>query len=322
LTPPFIFIVGYGRSGTTLLRAMLDAHPLVAIPDESHFVVPLLRRRSRYEAGGFDTERFLRDLRRYEGFRGWNLEEGWVDEAFREDPPGDVPGGIRRAYAAFAACAAKPRYGDKTPIHALHIPLLAGAFPEARFLHLVRDGRDVASSYLAQPFGPRDAVEAAVRWKRAVRRGRSAGRTLGPSRYLEVRYEELVAEPERILRSVCQVVELPFDPAVLRYHESTRVAWERPHYRSVARPPTPGLRDWRRDLAPGDLAAFEVVAGRMLEQLGYPRAQPQPSLADRSRAAVSWMALQSRRARSKLAKALRGRWGQRNKQGLTALSLR
>ena len=307
MTAPFVFIVGYGRSGTTLLRAMLDAHPLVAIPDESHFVVPMLYHRRRYERDGFDRERFLGDLLRHYGFRGWGLPADHVRAAFREDPPGDVPAGIRRAFAAYAAREGKQRYGDKTPIHVLHVPLLAAGFPEARFVHVVRDGRDVASSYLEQSFGPRNVVEAALRWKRAVRRGRRAGAVVGPARYLEVRYEALVAEPEAALRRVCDLVDLAFDQAMLRYHEASRVASERPHYRNVARPPTPGLRDWRREMTPADVAAFEAVAGRLLEELGYRRGAPRVGPADRARAAAAWTGVQAGRASARLRKSARRR---------------
>jgi hypothetical protein len=297
LTDPFPFIVGYGRSGTTLLRAMLDAHPDVAIPDESHFVVPMLSHRRRYErSGGFDVRRFATDLLGHFGFRGWKLHPEEAREAFRAGPPRSVPDGLRLAYRLYAGHHGKRRYGDKTPIHVLHVPLLAEGFPEARFVHVIRDGRDVAASYLQQSFGPRTVAEAAVRWKRAIGRGRRAGRRLGPGRYRELRYEQLVQDPERHLRDVCAFLDLAFDPAMLRYHQEDRVAGERPHYRNVAFPPTPGLRDWRREMSPQDVATFEAIAGRLLEDLGYPRGAPRLRPEARARAGLRWAAVQARRA--------------------------
>jgi Sulfotransferase family len=308
LTPPFPFIVGYGRSGTTLLRAMLDAHREVAIPDESHFVVPMLSLRRRYErTDGFDVDRFTADLMAHFGFRGWGLPPEEAMAAFRAEPPRSVPEGLRAAYRLYAMHHGKPRYGDKTPIHVLHVPLLARGFPEARFVHLIRDGRDVACSYKDQSFGPRNVVEAAIRWKRAVRRGRAAGLRLGPGRYLELRYEALVSDAEASLREVCGVADLAFDPKMLRYFEDHRVASERPHYRNVARPPTPGLRDWRREMAPADVAAFEAIAGGLLEEFGYRRGAPHLSPGDRARAAARWTGVQARRAAARLGKSARGK---------------
>jgi Sulfotransferase family len=284
---------------------MLDAHREVAIPDESHFVVPMLSYRRRYErSDGFDADRFTSDLLAHFGFRGWNLPPEEATAAFRADPPRSVPGGLRAAYRLYAEHHGKPRYGDKTPIHVLHVPLLAGGFPEARFVHLIRDGRDVACSYLEQSFGPGSVAEAAVRWKRAIRRGRSAGRDLGPARYRELRYEELVEDPEGNLRDICGFLDLEFDPAMLRYHERDRVASERPHYRNVTRPPTPGLRDWRREMSPTDAATFEAIAGRVLEEAGYPRGVRHLGPEARARARLRWAGVQARRAAHKARKLL------------------
>jgi hypothetical protein len=282
---------------------MLDAHPEVAIPDESHFVVPMLSHRRRYErSDGLDADRFTADLLAHFGFRGWSLSPEEATAAFRANPPRSVPGGLRAAYRLYAEHHGKPRYGDKTPIHVLHVPLLAEGFPEARFVHLIRDGRDVACSYLEQSFGPRTVAEAAVRWKRAIRRGRSAGRDLGPGRYRELRYEELVEDPEGNLRDICGFLDLPFDPAMLRYHERDRVASERPHYRNVARPPTPGLRDWRREMSPADAATFEAIAGSLLEEVGYPRGVRHLGPEARARAGLRWAGVQARRAAHKARK--------------------
>jgi hypothetical protein len=303
LTPPFPFIVGYGRSGTTLLRAMLDAHPDMAIPDESHFVVPMLSRARRYERDGeFDTERFTADLTEHFGFRGWKLPLDEARAAFRAEPFRSVADGLRLAFRLYARHHGKPRYGDKTPIHVLHVPLLADGFPEARFVHVIRDGRDVASSYLEQSFGPSTVAEAAIRWKRAIRRGRRGGRGLGPARYRELRYEELVEDPELHLRDVCAFLDLGFDPAMLRYHEEDRVAAERPHYRNVARPPTRGLRDWRREMSPDAVATFEAIAGGVLKDLGYPRGAGRLGPEARARAAIGWTGVQVRRAGHKAGK--------------------
>ena len=272
----FPFIVARGRSGTTLLRAMFDAHPDMAIPNESHFVVQFARHRGRYESGGgFDRESFARDVLDHWAFKRWGLPDDEVLAALETAPPADLPAAIRDVFATYARHHGKSRYGDKTPSYVLSVGLLASTFPEARFIHLIRDGRDVALSYLDTDFGSRTLGQAAIYWDRFVRAGRAAGARLGPERYREVRYEDLVTDPERVLTELCAFVGVEFDERMIRYHErADRLVpslSHNEHHRNLYKPPTSGLRDWRRDLAARDVAVFEALAGELLEELGYER---------------------------------------------------
>ena len=99
---------------------------------------------------------------------------------------------------------------------------IQGYLPEARFVHLIRDGRDVALSVLKQPWGPQTIEAAAEKWRSRVLRGRSQQPYLGF--YMEVKFEDLVLHTERELRRICEFVELDFDPAMLGYHETRRGA--------------------------------------------------------------------------------------------------
>ncbi|MDP8959746.1 MAG: sulfotransferase, partial [Actinomycetota bacterium] len=147
-------------------------------------------------------------------------------------------------------------------------------FPEAKFIHVIRDGRDVALSYLWVAWGPRTLWEAARKWRRDVSAGRRHGASLGPERYLEVRYERLVAEPRRVLELVCDFAGLSFDERMLAFHTHARLQG-RPEWRgfhaSVTKPVTGGLRDWSTQMPEQQVLAFEAVAGGLLEELGYPR---------------------------------------------------
>lgn len=281
--PAFPFIVARGRSGTTLLRAMLDAHPSMCLPGESHFVVQFAKRRARYETtDGFEVGRFTRDLLEHWAFRRWSLSDSAVLEALEATPPTNLSGAIRSVYASYASVQGKPRYADKTPSYVLHVGSLAEMFPEAVFIHLIRDGRDVALSYLATDFGVSTLGQAAIHWDRFVRAGRSAGALLGPTRYREVRYEELVREPVRVLGEICTFVGLPFDDRMLRYFEKAGAfvpgLSHSEHHQNLYQPPTVGLRDWRRQLSTSDVAVFESLAGDLLDELGYERQTDRPGL--------------------------------------------
>ena len=277
---PFPFIVACGRSGTTLLRAMLERGGEIAIPPESYFPVSLAQRHTR---GAFEPAPFTAELAANARFREWGVPAADVSEA------GSFAEAVRTVYAAYAHAHGAPRYGDKTPPFVLHMDLLAELFPEARFVHVIRDARDVARSLVATSFGPTGIARAAEIWTRRVSRGRASGARLGDGRYLEVRYEALVSRPEAVLREICTLTQIGFSEEMLRPElgATTVPERERAHHANLTRPLTKGLRDWRRDMPDTEVAVVEAVAGDLLNELGYDRRYPRvPSLA-RGRAAVS-----------------------------------
>jgi hypothetical protein len=256
------------------------------------------RGRRRYERpDGFAADRFANDLWANWGIRRWGLDRDAVRAALVAAPPPDYAAAVRRVFELYAAAHGKSRYGDKTPTNVMHVDLIGRLFPEAKVIHMIRDGRNGALSYLDVEFGPRSVAEAAFYWGRAVRRGRSEGRRLGPARYLEIRYEDFVEDPERTVRAVCEFVDLPFDDAMLRYFER---ADRLPHgparneraHRNLSLPPTRGMRDWTRDMSRRDVAVFETLAGDVLDEVGYARGLEDVSFLDRMDARARWLAFQ------------------------------
>ncbi|MDQ3940445.1 MAG: sulfotransferase, partial [Actinomycetota bacterium] len=298
--PPFPFIVGEGRSGTTLLRAMLDAHPNVAIPPESLFMTDLgARGRLTMKRTGFDSGSFVSQLSSEPTFPRWELPTQEIAQDLAHRPAKDYPDAVRRIYALYARARGKPRYGDKSPMNCRQLPLIAALWPEARFVHLVRDGRDVAASYLDVAFGPSSFGEAAYTWKKSVSIADRDGEKLGALRYRVVRYEELVDEPHVVLADLCAFLDLEFDDRMLQYHEDATdviasMSFPERH-RKLEQPPTPGLRDWRKTMSDRDVAAFEVIAGATLERHGYERRHRRPAASVRARALWWWSEAQRHR---------------------------
>lgn len=283
LTPPFPFIVGSARSGTTLLRALLDSHPALAIPPESYFVVTLARRAERYlTAGGFDGELFCSDVAAHPRFKRWGLAEEAMRAVVAERAPADFAEAMRAVYSAYARAHDKPRYADKTPKYVKDIGRLEQLFPEARFVHILRDGRDVVLSFKDLAWGPTSAIEGALRWRAWVEQGREAGRALGEARYLEVGYENLADDPEPVLRKICEFLELDFDPAMFGYtaraEELIAPNYHPEGHARIRMAPTTGLRSWRESMTREDLVKFELIAGDVLSDLGYERAVPEATV--------------------------------------------
>jgi hypothetical protein len=273
--PPPVIVLGVRRSGTTLLRVMLDRNPTLAVPDESYFVPTLARRHGDRP----DPDAFVDDLRRLLTLREWEIEPREVRERLHAGMT--LGEAVSAIYEVYAARRGKERWGDKTPMYMQHLPLLERLFPTARFVHLIRDGRDAAVSFLGMPEGvatrtwayPESPAGFACQWRDELGAARSLGRRVG-HRYLEVRYEALVEGPEAELRRICDFAELPWDADMLDYAGQVDLTGK-PHQQSLARPPTPGLRDWRRELPEGHRVEFEQIAGDLLADLGYEVSGPQ-----------------------------------------------
>jgi len=282
---PAPFIVGVGRSGTTLLRLMLDAHPDVAIPAETHFVPKLLRLRDEGDALRAATHSVM------------TAESTWADfgipserlaEAFARLSPFTLADGLRAFYGLYAAKFAKPRWGEKTPFYGRRMPAIEAVLPEAHFVHVIRDGRDVALSLRPLWFSPGERIETqAQNWLTKVSAIRANGK--GCRQYLEIRYEDLVLDTESVVRRVCDFIALPYDPRMLSYHQSARDRLDEigDDYRfkdmpiskearlglhvKALHPPDPArVARWRSDMSTGDRETFTSIAGGLLADLGYP----------------------------------------------------
>jgi hypothetical protein len=292
--PPAPIVVGVGRSGTTLLRMMLDAHPQMAIPPETHFVPDLILECERLR---LSPERLVH-LVVHDRHRRWGdfgISEQEYLERLRSIPTLNAADAIRAFYGLYAEHAGKPRWGDKTPDYVKRMRRINRSLPEACFIHVIRDGRDVALSHNRRIVRrgeatrkPVPAGEMARRWRKRIGKAREDAHAL--RHYMELRYEDLVTETEPSLRRVCEFIGLPWDPVMLDYHEGAEERLQemardlpagqgRPHrpgeerLRAHALLKEPPQRDrvanWRDEMSEADVAAFEENAGPLLAELGY-----------------------------------------------------
>lgn len=259
---PPIFIGGAGRSGTTLLRVILDSHSQIACGPELK-VIPSVA----YLWADFQTKYapFLADSQ---------VSAATVDRLFH-----DLIVNLLEPLRRFEG---KQRIAEKSPNNVFFFPHLHRLFPDGTFLHVIRDGRDVVASLLSMdwrtPEGTpidytQDARLAARYWADAVTAGREfAWNSAGRSRYREVRYEQLIDHPEDYLRALFAYLDEPWEPGVLAYYEKARALGGESSAGQVTRPLSrASVGRWQTDLSAEDRAAVKEEVGGLLIELGYAR---------------------------------------------------
>ena len=285
-TPPTttqpVFLVGCPRSGTTLLQRLLDAHSAIAIAPETHFVRRFWKQRRKYGSLSQDAsfQRVLEDIVSMPEFSDMQLSRSdFVERAHKTD----------RSYGAlfdlllssFARQRGATVVGEKTPNHLLYIPTLSRFFPSARFLHIVRDPRAVVASWKNVPWSSGTVAGDALVWRRYIRTALEPSRR--PAALHTVSYEELTRDTERVLRGICDFLTVPFQPAMLAYHQQDaetldfdREPWKRGVEGAVHRD---SVEHWRQALGPDDIAEIEALVWREMRKLGYQLETPVRSLA-------------------------------------------
>lgn len=286
------FVVGSARSGTTLLRVILNAHPQIAVPPESRFVVEMWEGETEVDAASF-----LEKLTRHPRFQLWELPIEDVRAEIGDKRRVPYSTAIEAAFVCYARARGKNRWGDKTPRYIEQIPLLSRLFPDAKFVHQIRDGRNVALSYADVPFGPKTVGKAAALWRERVSAGITEGRRLGDDRYLELRYEDFVADAESHTKILCDFLGVGYDERMLDYAEQSRtdILPRASRYNpNLTRAPSEGVRSWQNQMRASDVELFEAIAGELLDQLDYPRRYQNRSPVVRVRAALSRVGLAGR----------------------------
>jgi hypothetical protein len=276
-----LFIGACPRSGTTLLRVLLDNHPDLAIPHETNFVRPLWWQRHRFGD--------LRDPENRRAAAEWIFTAGHggrrirVKRIRRRDAvervasaPPTVGSLVEACFALHAELQGKPRWGDKRPAYSGFIGMLFAMFPDAQYVNVVRDPRGAVASQVPMGWDEPDvAVPAAIaRWKEAIRRTDRFARRLRPDQLLDVRYEDLTSEPERELRRICAFTGLRVDDdtldAMLTGERRTLEGQFRgPHERLREPVGTMSVERWRERLTPPQVALVERATSSEMRRFGY-----------------------------------------------------
>lgn len=280
------FVVGVSRSGTTLLRLMLDAHPEMGIPHETHFLPAMIA------ASPATPAEFIASLMAAQTWPDFHLDAPALLQRVSEIQPFSLGAAVELFYASYAEARGKPRWGDKTPPYILHIETISRLLPRARFIHIIRDVRDVALSLSDKWFGPGpDVALAAAFWRDRIVSAREQASRIPKDCYLELRYEDLITAPEKELRRIAGFIDLPFHSAMLNYHQQAeerlaemadwrdqagRVTIKRNqrldiHRNTLRAPDMEQIGKWRSHYTVAEVKQFSEIAGPLMAQLGYER---------------------------------------------------
>ncbi len=269
-----IFIVSSPRSGSTLLRLILDAHPNIAIPPPGYLfnmIYPYL-----YSYGDLNKKEnfaeLIEDILEAPTIKKWkcNLNIASIISNVGEC---SFKGVYEYLHVIYMNQQGKIRWGNKSPRNVHFISDIKELFPKAQIIHLLRDGRDVAIDIADADFWPHSLWGGAQRWQECVRAARIFSRELDSDSYMEVRYESLCQSPESVLRQVCEFIGETFAPEILAHHESSSTrSWSQDKtHQATAKPiTTEYVGMYKRRLNQHDRQALEALTGETLRQAGYP----------------------------------------------------
>ncbi len=279
-----IFIFGSARSGTSLLSRIIDTHPAIGVPFESLLYATFYPIVAHYGdlTDRKNRERLVDDILFTDPLRRWTPvpDRDRVLHHFRRH---DFHGAFDAVMNAWLESQGKVRWGEKTPHHAYFWRDILEAFPGAKMIHIVRDGRDTAISWKKARFGPRHYYPLAHRWVDYLNTIEELRRHVDTSVLHEIRYEDLLADPEPVVQGICSFLGVDCVPQMLEFYKNdTPYPTDARNNTNLSKPlMRSNTQKWRTKMSGRDLRIFEAVAGPTLERFGYERGCPGASLSNR-----------------------------------------
>jgi hypothetical protein len=268
------FIVGRGRSGTTLLRQMLDAHPNLLVAPEALFIMNLYHKYSRIVKWNHKkVDDFYDDLFLEKRLEDWNLDEISLKKQLHALGSNvSFPGMNKLVYANYAFVNRKldtNLLGDKNPHYSLFIDKLMKLYPDSKYIHMVRDYRDNILSYQDVRFDLNNTTTLAYRWKKYNKTILKYSKRY-PDQFFLLKYEDLVTKPDECLRSICVFLGVEFNPVMLQFyqfqHSTSKFVW----HKNISKPLDKSRLDkWKTKMQQSDVLKSDYICKHIAEFLGY-----------------------------------------------------
>jgi hypothetical protein len=266
-----IFVLGAQRSGTTLVRLILNAHPLIAIPEEATFLMPFLCRKClKGRITGTRLQNLVAYLRLNPQFRLWNYD----NSGFLNELAGSRGISLRELveglFGSYCRSEGKAVWGDKTPSFFRKVDILSELFPEAKFIHIVRDGRDVFESWRRIDPTKGNPAVTALDWSYKIWRIERSLRNVPEERKITVRYEDLLSDPENTVKALCRLIGVAYYEAMLDFHKTSRKYVGAHHSNLIFTPlDRKNSAKWKATMNPRDARVFGFLSNHALKKLGY-----------------------------------------------------
>lgn len=268
-----VFIGGCSRSGTTLLGAMLGAHSECICTPESQFKIDVYRKILKDNGEGINTKEILASIADHKRFKIWELP---IEDA-------EIQGGKNGTTYAEIVLSLVKKYGvkkvgkkkaslwiDHSPDNIRYALTLFNIFPDARMIHLIRDGRAIASSVMSLDWWPVTVVSWAHIWMENLAYGLAAESVFDSSRIIRIRYEDLVKQPEETMGEICSFLNISYEPQMVNAKEFKIPQYTSEQHKLVGKGiDTSRLNAWKDVLTPRQIEIFESITGELLKMFGY-----------------------------------------------------
>jgi hypothetical protein len=278
---PFFFILGRPRTGTTLLRSLLDAHPNVMIPWECQFILNLYPKYGKLEYWTHKTlEEFYDDLLNQWQFRAWNVNHEKLKSGILAcEGPCTYPYLCQVVYKhqiSFYPKQTIRMIGDKNPGYSIYPDRLKKIYPDARFIYILRDYRDNFHSIKNVDFELPIVSVVVFKWKYFYKQALRASKKY-PDSFIFIRYEDLVSEPEARFGEICKFLDIPYVPECFDFYKMKSKAEEtypvvilKKHHKSLFNPVnTSRIGLWKNSMSKSQVRIADLVAGKYAEMAGY-----------------------------------------------------
>lgn len=266
-----IFILGCQRSGTTLLRLILNTHSRIAIPEDASFLIPLLKRGNLYNTiEGKSLNNLVKYLELSAHFKLWNYDYTNFISGLRQEKEIRLKDLLLKMYSSYCESFNKVVWGDKTPSFFRKIDILYSLFPNARFIHIVRDGRDVFDSWRKMTPSMKYVSVTALDWCYKLYKIEKSLRNIPANYKLTIRYEDLLERPEETIKIICSVIDEEYEPAMLNFYRTSDHFIGKHHSELIFKPlDKSNCYKWRKNLSKKESVAFNLVARYYLKKYKY-----------------------------------------------------
>ena len=280
---PMFFILGRPRSGTTLLASLFDAHPSVVLPFECPFIINIQSKYSSvFNWNEGNLKQLASDIFQQRKFDSWRISESELSDYLLEFiGSNSFETIIKAVYLKFNSFFDKKDIaiiGDKNPVYSIYPAKLKKLFPDAKFIHLTRDYRDNILSIKKVDFEAPVTALLAFRWQFAEKRIFRVKEKF-PNSFYTLKYEDLVTNPGKYLKSICSFLEIEYDESVLDFHKKQDVIFkdfDKDHiikYHSSLLKPISNdkIYGWKSDMAEKDVRIADTIVGKYADYNGYER---------------------------------------------------